>query len=135
MGNLNIGGKTTEVKYHRGWKYYIESGRNTIKQIALDENKIDGDWTIDLWMYAGDTMNSAKETFEKIDLDNLFNLRKQGFEISKNFHISYRSSNLLWFDGSLSIDEYIRFWKKEYVNLKQIKRSDFNNLFDKLEKN
>ncbi|RJE47918.1 hypothetical protein A7K50_01355 [Dehalobacter sp. MCB1] len=135
MANCKLPGISSEVKYHRGWKYYIESGRNTVKQIALDANQVASDWTIDLWMYAGDTMNSARETFEKLDINKLFELQTQGFEISKNFHISYRSSNLLWFDGSLTIEEYLRFWKREYKTLKQVKRADFSTLFDTLEQN
>jgi len=134
MASCDIEGVSTEVKYHKGWKYYIESGKNTIKKIALDANKGLSDWTIDLWLYAGDTMNSARETFEKLDIDKLLQLQNQGFEVSKNFHISYRSTNLLWFDGNLSIEDYLKFWKKEYKNLKQVKRADFNKLFDNLEK-
>lgn len=135
LGNYKIHGTRAEVKYHKGWKYYIDSGRNTVKQIAMDANKTDSGWTIDLWMYAGDTMNSARETFERLDKSKLLALQSEGFEISSNFHISYRSSNLLWFAGSLSIEEYLDYWKKEYVNLKQVKRQDFQSLFDELEKN
>lgn len=134
MANYKIKGVNPEVKYHKGWKYYIESGKNTIKQIALDANEYSSDWGIDLWLVVGDTMNAAKESFEKLEIDKLLELEKMGFKISKNFHIAYRSSNLLWFDGKLSLEDYIRFWKEEYKNLKQAKRADFNNLFDELEK-
>lgn len=135
MANSKIPGVSSEVKYHKGWKHYIESGRNTVKKIALDANESASDWTIDLWMYAGDTMNSARETFEKLDIDELLELQTKGFQLFKNFHISYRSSNLLWFDGNLTIEEYLRFWKREYKNLKQVKRVDFITLFDTLEQN
>lgn len=135
MACCDIKGVSTEVKYHRGWKYYVESGKNTIKKIALDANKAVSGWTIDLWMYAGDTMNSARETFEKLDIDKLLHLQDQGFEVSNNFHISYRSSNLLWFEGNLSVEDYLKFWKKEYKSLRQVKREEFNKLFNNLEKN
>lgn len=78
-------------------------------------------------------MNAAKETFKKLDVEKLLELQKQGFQLSKNFHVASRSSNLLWFEGTLSFEEYIRFWKKEYSNLKQIKRTDFSDLFSELE--
>jgi hypothetical protein len=135
MGSYKIKGVNPEVKYHKGWKHYIESGKNTIKQIALDANEYSSDWGIDLWMIAGDTMSAARETFEKLDVDKLLELKKIGFKISTNFHLAYRSSNLLWFDGILSVEEYIRFWKKECKKLQQAKRVNFNNLFDELEKN
>ncbi len=133
MSNYQINGNFPEVKYHRGWKNYIISGKNTVKQIALDANLYSQEWEINLWLHAGDTMNAAKETFKKLDVEKLLELEKQGFQLSKNFHVSYRSSNLLWFEGTLSFEEYIRFWKKEYSNLKQIKRADFADLFNELE--
>jgi hypothetical protein len=40
-----------------------------------------------------------------------------------------------WFNGSLAIEEYLRFWKREYKFLKQVKRADFVKLFDTLERN
>ncbi|MEO2075905.1 MAG: hypothetical protein ABGX20_11085 [Bacillus sp. (in: firmicutes)] len=133
MANYKIHGANTEVKYHRGWKYFIESGKKTIKQIALDANNTDSTWSIDLWLHAGDTMNSARECFYKLDMDKIQELKNQGFKITKNFHVSYRSSNLLWFKGTLSVDEYLRYWKREFIHLKQVKRNDFIQLFDKLE--
>ena len=133
MSNVNVKGIKPEVHYHKGWKHYIESGQNTIKQIALDANSDGSDWTVELWLYAGDTMNSAKETFEKLNLEKLHILQSQGYDISKNFHVSYRSSNLLWFDGSLTMEEYIKYWKNEFKTLKQAKKTEFSDLFNKLE--
>ena len=80
-------------------------------------------------------MSAAKETFSKLDVNKLLDLRNLGFKLSSNFHISYRSSNLLWFKGLLSFEDYIEFWKKEYVNLKQIKRENFTEYFKYLEDN
>ncbi|NMA85018.1 MAG: hypothetical protein GX962_14280 [Epulopiscium sp.] len=135
MSNCEINGENREVKYHRGWKHYIESGVNTVKQIALDANESNKGFTIDLWLHAGDTMSAAKETFKNLNVENLLGLQNQGFKLSNNFHISYRSSNLLWFEGSLTFEEYIRFWKSEYTNLRQIKREEFNDYFNFLEDN
>ena len=135
MGSCLINGEKKEVKYHRGWKHYIESGVNTVKQIALDANKKDNSFTVDLWLHAGDTMSAAKETFSKLDVNKLLDLRNLGFKLSSNFHISYRSRILLWFKGLLSFEDYIEFWKKEYVNLKQIKRENFTEYFKYLEDN
>lgn len=135
MDNFLINNERQEVKYHKGWKHFIESGKNTIKLISLDANNEGENWTIDLWLYAGDTMNSARETFEKLDMNILNELQRQEFKISNNFHISYRSSNLLWFKGNLSIEDYLMYWKEEHKSLKQVKRIDFDDLFNNLEKN
>ena len=132
MESSNLCHKDTTVKYHKGWRHYIESGKNTIKQISLDANAHQSSWTINLWLYAGDTMNSSKEVYEKLNIDGLLKLQEQGFKVEPNFHISYRSSNLLWFKGNLNLSEYLTYWKKEYKTLKQIKRSEFGEFFNKL---
>lgn len=136
MGNCEINGTKREVKYHKGWKHFIESGVIAIKQIALDSNKNnEGLLTIDLWLYAGDTMNAAKETFNKLNVEKLLELQSLGFKLSTSFHISYRSSNLLDFKSSLNIEDYIKYWKSNYINLRQIKRNEFDDYFDYLEDN
>lgn len=132
MANCEINGEKREVKYHRGWKYYIESGVNTVKQIALDANESKNGFTIDLWLHAGDTMSSARETYSKLNKDKLLKLEEKGFELSNNFHVSYRSRNLLWLKNSpLTFEKYIDFWLTQYreKKIKQIKRKDFNNYF------
>lgn len=134
LEDLMIGGEPANVKYHRGWKYYAESGKNTIKQIALDSSGKGDDWQIDLWLYAGDTMHAAKKTFENTDLEKLMNLKEKGFNLGSNFHVSYRSSNLLWFDGSLSFEQYIQYWKEHAPKLHQCKRDGFIELFQSFEK-
>lgn len=133
MGNCEINGLKQDVKSHRGWKHYIDSGVTTIKQIALDSNEDKEDFTIDMWLMAADTMSSARETFNKLDVEKLMDLENDGYILTSNFHISYRSSNLLFFQGTLSFEDYIKFWKTESVNLKQIKRDNFINYFDFLE--
>lgn len=134
MGNFEINGKNPTVEYHRGWKHYILSGQNTIKQIALDAENVNSTWELNLWAYAGDTMSAARNVFEKMDIKLLMNLQEAGFRLYKNFHISYRSSNLLWFEGTLSFEEYIKYWKSNYQDLKQVKRADFIKFFDEMEK-
>lgn len=133
MFKFIIKGKNNDVMYHRGWKHYIESGRNTIKQIALDSSKNGDDWNITVWLHAGDTMSAAKESLDKMDIDNLLKLKAHGFDVKSNFHIAYRSSNLLWFSGSLLLEDYLKYWKKEYKNLRQIKRNEFTSYFDNME--
>lgn len=134
MSNFEIRGKKSDVLYHRGWKYYIESGRNTIKQIALDSSKNGDDWSVTVWLHPGDTMSAARESFEKMDTAKLLELKNLGFKIESNFHIAFRSSNLLWFEGSLSVENYLKYWKQNYKELRQIKRPEFQSFFDNMEK-
>lgn len=132
MSSLKVDNANAEVKYHNGWKHYFDSGKTTIRQIAVDTNMRDSNWSIDLWMYAGNTMNSAREIYLKIDTNKLFKLSKLGFEIESDFHIAYRSSNLLNFKGKVSIEDYIDYWGNRYKELKQIKREEFATYFESL---
>lgn len=133
MSKTVVNGHFAEVTYHKNWKYYIPSGKSTIKQIALDSTTSSVNWTIDLWLYVGDTMNSARESYGKLNLEKLRLLVDSGFTLEKNFHVSYRSSNLIWFTGGLSVEDYIKYWKKNHVNLKQIKRVEFEKSFNNFE--
>lgn len=133
MENCKINGKKREVKKHRGWKHYIESGVNTIKQIALDSKVDQEKVNIEMTLMAGDTMTGAREVFDKLDVEALLKLQEEGFSLSSNFHVSYRASNLMWFKGSLSLEEYIKFWKSENNKLRQIKKDEFETYFNFLE--
>lgn len=128
--------ENTEVKYHRGWKSYIDSGNTYIRMIALDSEKNEKDWNISLWMYAGVTMVGAKEVYENIDLNSIIELQKEGFILEEDFHFSYRASGLLTLKTHLSPEEYLRFWKENYKDLKQIKKENFAEYFlDMVSKN
>ncbi|MEY9971839.1 hypothetical protein ABH966_002212 [Lysinibacillus sp. RC46] len=133
LETLKINGENAVVDYHRGWKHYAESKKNTVKQIALDSSVEGDDWSIHLWLYAGDTMHSAKNTYSNLDIEKVKNLFNTGFKLSSNFHVSYRSSNLLWFDGKLTFEEYIQYWKKHVLTLRQSKREEFIDLFQSFE--
>ena len=125
----------SKVYYHKGWSHYILSGKNTIKQIFLNANEVHHNgWSIVLWLYAGDIMSAAKEAYDKLDIDKLFELHNQGFVISKNFHLAYQATNLLYFEGTLSLKDYLLYWKQEYRKLQQVKRDEFKACFNKLEK-
>ena len=132
MSKLKIDNLENNVMHHRGWKYYVPSNKLTVKKIALDATSNGINWTIDLLMFVGDTMNSARTSYEKMDISKLEKLVENGFHVSKNFHVSIRSSNLAYFEGTLTIEEYINYWKRNYSNLRQIKKAEFENIFQNL---
>lgn len=95
----------------------------------MDQEKVN----IEMTLMAGDTMTGAREVFDKLDVEALLKLQEEGFSLSSNFHVSYRASNLMWFKGSLSLEEYIKFWKSENNKLRQIKKDEFETYFNFLE--
>lgn len=101
-----------ELKYHRGWKYYIDTSAedSIVKQVALDGDE-NG---ITLWMYGGDTMSSARDLYRNINNDVVRKLLDEKYLISSNFHFSFQGTGLVWFSSSeIDILDYIDFWKEK----------------------
>ncbi|WP_010289429.1 hypothetical protein [Kurthia massiliensis] len=129
LNQLIIDGEKAEVNYHRGWTHYANSNRKSVKQIALDAQVDGDDWKITLYLYAADTMSSAKYTYSQLQQEAFMKLKEQGFSLWSNFHISFRSSNLFWSDGQMTLESYIDYWLKNAASLKQIKREQFEEEF------
>ncbi len=118
-----------ELKYHKGWKYYIDTTDTDgiVREVALDysENHIT------LWMYAGDTMVSARKLYERINIDEIEKLKDEGYRIRTNFHISYRGTGLVWFDSTnVSLTDYIEYWRRNEIN--QVSREELKDYYEKL---
>lgn len=122
-----------EVKYHKGWKYYIDSGKNVIKQIALDVGKAENGWKIELFLYIGNTMNSAREAYTTLNYEKLVDLLKQdySFSIDSEFHFAKASDNIFWCEVQCSPFDYVKYWMRN-SNIRQIHRGDFENYFNRL---
>lgn len=118
-----------ELKYQKGWKYYIDASSidTIVPRIALDS---DGSY-VTLWMFAGETMRSARKLMEKIKLDKVAQLQQQEYVVRPNFHLSYRSKGLVWFPtDKISVIEYVEYWKRQTI--KQINRTEIEHYCDDL---
>lgn len=113
-----------ELKYHKGWKSYIDTSREdyVVKQVALDTDER----SITLWMYGGDTMNSARSMYCTLDLEKMKKLIEEGYEIESNFHLSFRSSNLAWFKSAMNVVDYAKYWK-EQTKINQVNKEEVEN--------
>ena len=121
-----------ELKYHKGWKYYIDSSDidGIVREIALDYS----DGFVTLWMYAGDTMVSSRELYKKVDVDEVKKLEKEGFCLRPNFHISFRGTGLVWFDTTKKdCIEYINYWKENKIE--QVENIKLEGYYNELVKN
>lgn len=112
-----------ELKYHRGWKYYIDTSAedDVVRQIALDTDGRD----VTLWMYGGDSMNSAKAMHNSIQVPKLQDILNRGFDAWPNFHIAFSSTNLVWLPSNVDIVTYIQFWKD--TKIEQVKRENIED--------
>ena len=118
------------VRYHKGWKHYVY-GCYIIPEIALDSAVQDGNWEINLWMYAGDIMNSSREAYRKVNREELLKLKEidQRYSFAPNLHFSTQQTGKVWCNSTLSFDKYLEYWqdqqKKGKIN--QIKRTEFES--------
>ena len=123
---------SSEIQYQDDLRPFIYSGKKTIEKLYLDVDCIDSSWAVNLWMYAGTSLNSAYITYENLDLNSLFELKSKGYEISKNIIIQHENEDLLVFKGDLFLEEYLRFWKSEYRIIEEHKIIDLIEIIDTL---
>ncbi len=64
-------------------EHYIESGEIQSNKQHQNANETDKGLTIDLWLYAGDTMSAARETFSKLECRKIIGITGiKGFNLS-----------------------------------------------------
>lgn len=117
------------VRYHKGWKYYVP-GCYIIPEIALDSFVQNGNWEINLWMYAGDIMNAAREAYKKVNREELLKLKENDphYSFAPNLHFSTQQTGKVWCKTSLSFDDYLEYWQGQQKQgmINQIKRVEFD---------
>ena len=126
------------VEYHYGWHNSIRlTDVPGVQQIALYPTiKPDGSWMITLAIHPGDTMTQARMLYKNINALGVQTLIKDGWKVSANFHLSFRSSNLVWATTTCSIDCYITYWQDivSRGKLRQIGKHDLALQLGKWEK-
>jgi hypothetical protein len=117
------------VEYHRGWGYYIPVNMDEIKEIGLIFEKEENDWYLVLSLYFGDSQSQSRAFYNsKPNLNNISN----NWEILTNFHVSFRSTNLVWFDSNMENEDYINYWIKNLDIIYQRKRADVKEFLKSL---
>jgi hypothetical protein len=120
----------TIVQYHQDWGYYIQTPYDQIKKLGLIYKYNDNDWWLELQLNFGDTQTQAKAFYNSTpDIEKLID----DWEVYLNFHFSYRSSNLAWFESDIDKNEYINYWIKNMDEIYQHKKGEIRRLITKLE--
>ena len=116
----------TTIKYHKGWGYYIDTTYQQIQQIGLILEQEENEWWLELSLYFGDTQTQAK-SFYKSNPD-ISILKNTDWHLNPNFHVSFRNSNLVWFQTNKeNIDLYLEFWVRNIERIHQHKKEDIPN--------
>lgn len=120
-----------KVKYHRGWKGFIEI-EGPVRTIDLYPEVFEnGEWRIVLAMYPGATMTQAREFLNKLRKKEFLGLQEKGWKIAPDLHLSFRAANIAT-RTKKSLEEYILYWQTEKRLISQVQRNNFITLFQKL---
>ena len=122
------------VGYHRGWKHFMRFDGAPAKQVALDAEGEGTTWKIALHLCPGDTIAQARMLYTTLEPELLSQLPAHDWEIRPNFHLAFRSDNLIWFATSLPALDYAAFWKTHMPQIQQwsIGDTEFNAAFVEL---
>jgi len=119
------------VKYHRGWGFYIETPYESIRKIGLILGQNEKEWWLELSLYFGDTQTQAISFYnKKPSINELINK----WDFYPNFHVSFMQTNLVWFNSN-DFNTYLNYWNDNVIKIGQQKRSEVSNYLDELVKN
>ncbi|MCD6069305.1 MAG: hypothetical protein K0S33_4131 [Bacteroidetes bacterium] len=115
------------VQMHRGWGYHIKVPFPEIREIGLILVEEGDKWHLELSLYFGATQTQAKAFYSQNI--NLKTVEASDWEIYSNFHVAYRSSNLVWFKGC-GPEKYIEFWQSNITEIYQNKKNEVREYID-----
>jgi hypothetical protein len=116
----------SQVGYHRSGSYYIQTTYNQIERICLGLGQIEDEWFIGLALFFGDTQRQAISFYGSNPKIGCLNNAK--WKVSPNFHVSFRTQNLISFESKES-EKYLQFWKDNVEEIHQQKRGDVPKYF------
>ena len=111
----------SKIKYHRGWGYYLETPYREIQQVGLIVNQDEKECCLELSFYFGDTQQQAIAFYNASP--DISHLKEPDWYCHPNFHVSFMTSNLVWFKLENS-EHYLKFWKNNVGKICQQKRED-----------
>jgi len=117
----------SKVNYHRGGGYYIQTPYREIQQIGLIYDREEGHF--ELCLYFGDSQRQAKAFYQSDP--NCSHLNTPEWACFPHFHVSFMSSNLVWFKSE-NREHYLQFWKDNVDDIRQQKREDIPNYLKRL---
>ena len=120
----------SKVGYHRNWGNYIQTPFRQIQQIGLIPVYDEKDYCLELSLYFGDTQRQAIEFYNSNPSINHLKIDQWG--LHPNFHVSYMSSNLVWFKSGES-EHFLRYWEQNVGQICQQAKEDVPNYLRRLE--
>ena len=128
------------INKYRGLGYYILTPFDQIKQIGLKalsaETGEDDAWKLEISLHFGDSQKKAESFYNsRPDISKLKMLELKDWKLRSNFHVAYRSSNLVWFESKIDKEKYMEYWIKNVDLIKQRKKTEVEEFLINLDKN
>jgi len=119
----------SKINYHRGWGNYIQTPYKQIQEIGLILGQTEKKWWLELSLYFGASQRQAISFYSSNP--NISHLNKSEWDFFPNFHVSFMTSNLVWFPSEDS-EHYLQFWKNNIGKIVQQKRDKVPNYLKSL---
>lgn len=122
-----------EIKFRKKVQPYIDSGCESYRQVHPKVDSGSGGPILEI--SPGDTIAQCNALYGK-DRDRMIpDLENLGWGITTNFHFSFMTQNILWTKSSGPIEDYVRFWRSQYMQskIRQYKRREWPWMLDFLE--
>lgn len=102
--------------WHRSWPIIGVKKAHAFKQVWLkaEEHEHGSTWQIRLELWPGDNMQQARNFWKKVDTDKLLALQQKDWRILRNLHFSYAGTHLAWATTTLTVSDYIKYWKSNH---------------------
>ncbi|MET0790489.1 MAG: hypothetical protein ABW061_03130 [Polyangiaceae bacterium] len=123
------------VDYHRGWGYYIQLADNLCaRKIGLfPGGKDDQPDSLVVEVDPADTIGQARLTYASVQFDRVQKLLEDArWRATPNFHLMFMTSGCFRIGGALDVPEYWATWAANLDSIRQWRRSEFDDAFDRL---
>jgi hypothetical protein len=98
-----------------------------------DADQKDSNRQVELTMYPADTLAQARALYARPNVvERLHALEHDNWHIWPNFHFGFMAKGFCWTTRTISLEQYMSYWKKNIGNTEQIARYGWDNFWDKL---
>ena len=89
--------------------------------------------SVELAMWPADTLQQARVFYKRLEsTDRILSLTTEGWEVWPNFHFGFMTTGYCWTKTTISVAEYVSYWRENIDSAVQIPRRDWDRYWDEL---
>ena len=102
-----------------------------LARLEYDENER----SVELKMWPADTLQQARFFYKKPEaIERIVMLANDQWDVWPNFHFGFMAAGFCWTTTTLSLAEYVSYWRDNIDSVVQIYRQDWDEYWEKLVK-